>query len=222
MKQVKLNREEFEKLREKAGFESDSELAESLGLKKERAYYWKNKSYPDYAIKFLKLKILEKNFNKNDYDSFFAKRNEIRTKNEKIESEKSLKAKNKEVLKKEEFKKLREEAGFRSDTELVEFLGFSYQAINKWNTGSNPYPLFLFNFLKLKILEKNFDFELYEALFQNIFKIKNVYKKNIYLKKFETLSLNELEAENIKLKNELIYLKNLIKQMTIKRKDSSL
>lgn len=94
-------------------------------------------------------------------------------------------------LTKQEFKQLRAEAGFKTDVELAKFFGISLQTVLSWNTRYNPYPYWLSVFFKLKKIE-----------------VDNVFKN---------FSLEELEAENQKLKQEFIFLKSLIKEKLFRK-----
>lgn len=63
---------------------------------------------------------------------------------------------------KKEFKQLRAEAGFKSDSEFARALNISVLNINSWNMGVNNYPNYLKNVLFLFRLNNDFDAEKYK------------------------------------------------------------
>lgn len=106
-------------------------------------------------------------------------------------------------INKEEFKKLREEAGFKSDAELAEFLGYNSKVIMSWHR-KNQYPVYIFRiFNSLKEVHK---------LARSLVYFEEV--KDLALTKEERIAIVKLKKyriENNKLEAKILTLKNKIK-----------
>ncbi|MCR2100950.1 hypothetical protein, partial [Campylobacter upsaliensis] len=182
-----------------------SELAEKLGILKASITEWHKYKYPNYlemilnyAIEVRVVKLIEE---KNDDNAFlkeeialYEKANlffEGKIKELKLSFNKKNKIINEtcdSAMKKEEFKALLKECGFRGFVDLAFLLHLNPQSIVQWNR-YEKYPKYLKQFLKLYISIKN-------------------YKEN-------TLSIEELKEENSRLKamleknkSETLYAKN--------------
>ncbi|EAI0687904.1 hypothetical protein E0379_08660 [Campylobacter upsaliensis] len=133
----------------------------------------------------------------------------------------------KEILTKEEFKSLRAEAGFKSDSEFLRKLGFlSLNVANSWFNGHIQYPKFLRSVLFLFALKQNFETKKYEKFMLDLSllaneKISKEAERKAKLKKSDRelirkaklalngLSFAELESKNIELHKELEILEKL-------------
>ncbi|MCR2040425.1 hypothetical protein [Campylobacter helveticus] len=135
---------------------------------------------------------------------------------------------------KEEFKQLRAEAGYRTDSDFARDLRINVSFLGSCSSGYSPYPHYFKSFLLLKKLANDFSLEKYESFFSSLkrqglsrtskLKTKSLGRQEkllienakISLQK-DSLSLKELEELNFKLHKELEVLEKLALEVKNKK-----